>query len=240
MTTRLFSVTFDSLDYHALARFWSEALEWHLAEEFLRFGEGVVRPFDGGGMEIIFVPTATPKTVKNRLHLDLVSRSPEDHEQAVERLVGLGATHADIGQGDVPWVVLADPEGNEFCVARAEDDFSGRLGAIAFDAADPGAQGRFWADATGWRIEVEGDWGVGLRAPSGEGPALELGPPVAPKPSKNRVHLDLAPDPGDDHGAEVQRLLALGARRVDIGQGDVSWVVLADPEGNEFCVLTPR
>ena len=58
---------------------------------------------------------------------------------------------------------------------------------------------------------------------------------------KNRVHLDVAPFAGDDHQAEVDRLLALGARRADVGQGpDVTWVVLTDPEGNEFCVLSPR
>ena len=57
---------------------------------------------------------------------------------------------------------------------------------------------------------------------------------------KDRVHLDLGPRPGEDHLAEAKRLQDLGARPVDVGQGDVPWVVLADPEGNEFCVLTPR
>jgi Glyoxalase-like domain len=57
---------------------------------------------------------------------------------------------------------------------------------------------------------------------------------------KNRLHIDLAPGKDDDQEAEVRRLESLGARRIDIGQGDVAWVVLADPEGNEFCVLTPR
>ena len=61
-----------------------------------------------------------------------------------------------------------------------------------------------------------------------------------PKVGKNRLHLDIAPPPGGDQEAEVERLTALGATRVDIGQGEVTWVVLADPDGNEFCVLTPR
>jgi hypothetical protein len=60
------------------------------------------------------------------------------------------------------------------------------------------------------------------------------------KTVKNRLHIDLAPGPDDDHEAEVERLVGLGATRADAGQTDVRWVVLADPEGNEFCVLTPR
>ncbi len=66
------------------------------------------------------------------------------------------------------------------------------------------------------------------------------GPPVREKTGKNRLHLDLAPPPDGDQQAEVERLVALGATRLDIGQGEVSWVVMADPDGNEFCVLTPR
>jgi hypothetical protein len=60
------------------------------------------------------------------------------------------------------------------------------------------------------------------------------------KTLKNRLHIDLAPGPDDDHEAEVERLIALGATLSDVGQDQVPWVVLADPEGNEFCVLTPR
>jgi len=82
---------------------------------------------------------------------------------------------------------------------------------------------------------------IGFRAPDGTGPIISWGgPPVAPKTRKNRLHLDIAPPAGADQQAEVERLTALGAARVDIGQGDVSWVVMADPDGNEFCVLTPR
>jgi hypothetical protein len=61
-----------------------------------------------------------------------------------------------------------------------------------------------------------------------------------PKTAKLRVHLDVAPFSNDDHSAEVARLRAVGAEPIDIGQGDVRWIVLTDPEGNEFCVLTPR
>jgi hypothetical protein len=82
-----------------------------------------------------------------------------------------------------------------------------------------------------------------MRRPGGRPPDLDLVlvPVTDRKAGKNRVHLDVAPHPGDDQAAEVERLVALGARPADVGQGpDVTWVVLADPEGNEFCVLTPR
>lgn len=80
---------------------------------------------------------------------------------------------------------------------------------------------------------------VGLQSPL-YGPYITFGPPVAPKTPKNRVHFDIAPRADDDQATEVERLISLGARRVDIGQGDVPRVVMADPEDNEFCVLTSR
>lgn len=85
------------------------------------------------------------------------------------------------------------------------------------------------------------DGDTAIRSPDGRGPFVTFGPPAgADKAGKNRLHLDIAPRPDGDQAAEVERLVALGARRVDIGQGDVSWVVMGDPEGNESCVLTPR
>jgi hypothetical protein len=80
---------------------------------------------------------------------------------------------------------------------------------------------------------------VGLRD-SRYGPLLTFGPPPAPKAPKNRVHFDIAPEAEDDWNGEVERLIELGARRIDELHGKTPWVVLADPEGNEFCVLSPR
>jgi len=115
-----------------------------------------------------------------------------------------------------------------------------RMQAIAVDAHDPAAQGRWWAEALGWRLTYEEDDEVVLEPPAGspeDGVAADILFLRVPedKAVKNRLHLDLRPD---DQAAEVARVEALGARRVDVGQGpDVSWVVLADPEGNEFCIL---
>jgi predicted enzyme related to lactoylglutathione lyase len=143
--------------------------------------------------------------------------------------------------------VLADAEGNEFCVWPGSRRDDGALYAISLDVEDAAATGRFWRSAAGWPIVFEGNRGdehtVMLQSPDRNGPLLTVsGPPpdFEPKRGKNRVHLDVAPYAGDDQDADVERLVALGARRIDIGQGEVSWVVMADPEGNEFCVLTPR
>lgn len=153
-----------------------------------------------------------------------------------------GATHVDIGQGDVPWVVLGDPEGNELCVVHPNAMFSetGSIGGIVLDAADASALGRFWSEATGWPLVKDEGGYAALRRRSPDGPFLTLGPPVAQKHGKNRIRFDVAAYPGADQTAEVERLSRLGAKPVDAGQGDAGSVVLRDPEQNEFCVLAPQ
>ena len=107
-------VVVDSADPAALGRWWAEALSWVVISDDPE--EFEIRPAPEQGPSLMFVQAAEPKTVKNRWHPDFV---PDDQDAEVERLVGLGATSVDIGQGEQPWVVLADPEGNEFCVLRA-------------------------------------------------------------------------------------------------------------------------
>jgi hypothetical protein len=190
----------------------------------------------------VFVPVPDHKSVPNRVHLDLASASAAAQAALVDRLLGMGATPADVGQGEVPWVVLADPEGNELCVLEPRDRYrdTGPIAAVVMAAADPAGLARFWAGAAAWPVAEAGDRLVALRHPSGGGPFLELVRSATPKLVKNRLHLDVAPHPGDDPATEVARLLDLGATHADIGQGKVTWTVLADPEGNELCVLSPR
>jgi hypothetical protein len=193
-------------------------------------------------LPLVFVPVPEPKTTGNRVHLDLATRSPEHQESEVRRLLALGATHADIGQGDVPWTVLADPEGNEFCVLEPRPVYAdaGPVAAVVTGCADPAALARFWELAAGFTRVQSADGFESLRSPAGTGPFLELLRVPGAKTVKNRVHLDVRPHAGEDQAEAVAALRAAGAKPADVGQGDVGWTVLADPEGNEFCVLTPR
>ena len=109
-----------------------------------------------------------------------------------------------------------------------------RLGQITVDCADPETLAGFWAELLGGESVIDDDGDVVVAFGGGE---LLFEKDPNPKTVKNRIHVDLVPD---DQVAEVARAEALGAARVDIGQGDVSWVVLADPEGNEFCILSGR
>ena len=127
-------------------------------------------------------------------------------------------------------------EANALREFLADTDF---IGAVVFEPAHP-ATGHFWGRAIGWPVVYDQDGDVAIRAPDGRGPFITFGPPGVAKSGKNRLHLDLAPHANDDQATEVDRLIALGASRIDIGQGDVPWVVLADPDGNEFCVLSPQ
>jgi hypothetical protein len=108
---------------------------------------------------------------------------------------------------------------------------------VILDSADPEALGSWWATALDWVIVNDVPDDFEIRPTPDRTPGLLFGWVPEPKLTKNRLHLDLRPD---NQQREVERLLDLGATRADVGQGDVSWVVLADPEGNEFCVLTDR
>lgn len=114
MAVSLHHIIVDAHDLPGLARFWCRVLDWRVLSA--REREVVIGPDAEAPTGICFMPAGEEKTVKNRLHLDL---APDDQDAEVERLLALGARHADIGQGDGrSWVVLADPEDNEFCVLR--------------------------------------------------------------------------------------------------------------------------
>jgi hypothetical protein len=246
MSTRLVHLVIDANDPAKLARFWSGALDWEIEDE--EPGEVDVSPAgyhypDPVALPLVFVAVPEPKTVKDRVHLDLASRSAEHQAELVARLRDLGATPVDIGQGDVPWVVLADPEGNELCVLEPRPVYmdTGPVAAVVVDSPDPAAAAGFWQRAAGWA--PSGEWTdafAALRSPQGVGPYLEFIRVPEPKTVKDRIHLDVAPFAGEDRPAEVRVLQDAGAVRSDVGQGDVTWTVLADPQGNEFCVLSPR
>jgi predicted enzyme related to lactoylglutathione lyase len=240
MTSRLVALCFDADDPLRLACFWAAALRWEVDDETQ--DEICLVPTDGTTFQIDFPHVPEKKAGKNRIHLDLTTTSVDDQQESVAKLVELGARHIDIGQRpDEGHVVLADPEGNELCIIEPENRFlagCGRLGSITCDGTRE--VGYFWSAALGWPLVWNQDEETAIRSPDGTGPFITWGPPVARKIGKNRLHLDIAPPEHVDQRAEVDRLTSLGATRIDIGQGDVDWVVMADPGSNEFCVLSPR
>jgi hypothetical protein len=233
MATHLAHVVIDARDPKGLARFWADALAWQVLTD-----EPDEVEIHGGADDInlIFVPVAETNDAKSRVHLDLTTGPSEDQAAKVAGLIERGARRVDIGQGDTRWTVLADPEGNEFCVLPPNyyESGTGPVGAICITPEHPDALAKFWAAATGWPHTARG-------LHRGRGPHIVFGggTPKA-KTAKNRVRIDIAPPVGEQPQAEAGRLIGLGAKTVNVGQRDVPWIVMSDPEGNEFCILTPR
>lgn len=107
---------------------------------------------------------------------------------------------------------------------------------VTVAASDPAALGRWWADLLGWVVVDESPETFEIQPSAGQRPGLFFIAVPEAKEIKNRLHLDFRPD---DQQAEVERFLRAGARHADVGQGTPPWVVLTDPEGNEFCILGP-
>jgi len=132
MALRWYTVVVDCHDIKKQARFWAEAMDWKLVyeadDEYVIVpswvGEDTMRdtPWERIGPGMVFVPVPEGKTVKNRLHIDLAPHTSQDRGAEIARLESLGATRVDVGQSpEVSWTVLADPEGNEFCVLSSRD-----------------------------------------------------------------------------------------------------------------------
>ncbi len=236
MTCDLAALSFDALDPQRIAEFWSGVLGWEPSDDPAE-GAIALLPNDDTGFRLRFVPSRRPKSGPNQMHFDLTSSTDEQQDETVARALALGGRHHDVGQlPEERHVVLADPEGNEFCVIEAGNNFladCGFIGAVSSDGTQD--VGYFWSEALGWPLVWDQDQETAIRSPHG-GPKITWGgPPVAPKSGKNRLHFDLATN--DDVGHEVDRLVSLGARRLDADPGaHDEAVLLADPDGNEFCV----
>ncbi|MFC4536758.1 VOC family protein [Sphaerisporangium dianthi] len=240
MTSQLVALCFDANDPLGLARFWAGVLGWEMAED-PRDGVALL-PSDDTGFRIRCLPTQEKKIRQNPIHFDLTSASLQEQQETVARSLGLGARHIDIGQlPEEEHVVLADPEGNEFCVIEPGNGFladCGFIGALSCDGSQE--VGYFWSKALGWPLVWDQDQETAIRSPHG-GPKITWGgPPLMPKTGKNRLHFDIAPPAHGDQRAEVGRLVSLGATTIDAGGPGTGRVLMADPDGNEFCVLTPR
>lgn len=231
------NLVFDAVDPRRVGRFWEAAVGGDRLSDDPN-GYETRLAIDGGPvLDLCFQPVPEPPSEPLRFHLDLLGGTGQEAE--VERLLGLGARHLDIGQGDVPWVVLADPEGNPCCVMedRAAYVDTGPIAALPLDSADPDRDAEFWSWLTGW-TDAPGVAPRTLRHPSRRGPLLELCPEPAPKGvAKNRLHLDIRLEPGDDPDEVARGISVRGGRELHPDWGDLSWRVFTDPSDNELCVL---
>lgn len=228
----------DAAEPQRLGRFWEAVVGGErLTDEFGIFETRLT--IEGGpALDLCFQRVTGPLPDQApRLHFDLLGGARQAEE--VDRLIGLGARHLDVGQGDVPWVVLADPEGNPCCVMedRAQYSGTGPIAAIPLDSADPDRDAQFWSWLTGWTKMA----GASLRHPSLRGPLLELCPELGPKGrEKNRLHLDIRLGAEDDPDEVAAGIVERGGRELHPNWGDLPWRIYTDPSGNELCVLPAR
>jgi glyoxalase superfamily protein len=230
MSSRLLALTFDAHDPARLAGFWAGVLSRDVLDEPRG---ALLLPGSDSQIGLRFALGRAERTGPNRVHLHLTSTSPADQQDTIAAALELGASHLDVGQlPEEGHVVLADPEGNAFCVIEAGNAFlagCGFLGELACEGTRD--VGLFWAAGLGWPLVWDQDEETAIQSPHGGTKVAWGGPPVAPKHARNRQRFDLAVvDGGLD--AEVERLAALGATRLSsVEEGAVE---LADPDGNEF------
>jgi hypothetical protein len=234
------NLVFHAVDPGRLGRFWASALGASPLTDGADIFECRLSVEGGPDLDLCFDRATDRPTEDVRLHLDL--HGGPDPSAVVARLVDLGARPLDVGQGEVPWVVLADPEGNAFCVLEERPVLTatGPIAAVPVDSADPAADAAFWSWLTGWTA-APGVAAATLRHPSRHGVLLEFCPERAPKPAAlNRLHLDVRLETGDDPEQVLAGVGDRGGRRLDLGWGELPWFVCADPSGNEFCLLPAR
>ena len=233
------NLVIDASDPQRLGRFWEAALgAERLTDEPDAFETRLA--LEGGPvLDLCFQRVPEPRPDSPRLHPDILGGARQ--AEVVERLLGLGARPLDIGQRGVPWVVLADPEGNPFCVMedRAAYTDTGPIAALPLDSADPNRDAVFWAWLSGW-VAAPGVAPRTLRHPSRRGPLLEFCPEPAPKGTvKNRLHLDTRLEAGEDPDEVAAGIAERGGREVP-STPELPWRTYQDPSGNEFCVLPAR
>ncbi|MCL3819914.1 VOC family protein [Aeromicrobium wangtongii] len=213
----------DANDVSAMEGFWSRAL--HLDSEFFEEdGSAVLRGTrQSQTVWINLVPEA--KTVKDRVHLDLCAESLDD-------FAGVPQVTED---GEFPWTTFTDPEGNEFCVFVGDRRSPG-LKDVVVDSVDHRAIGAWWAEVWGGTLGEDDEYTYLDDIPGAPVESFDFVPVPEPKTVKNRIHWDVVLEPG----ASVDDLVAKGATVLAEPTEDEQWTVMADPEGNEFCVFEHR
>jgi predicted enzyme related to lactoylglutathione lyase len=215
----------DAADSRRLGAFWAQVLGRRLEENG---PNDVVLRGEMPAQTVWIDQVPEPKTVKNRVHVDVLTAD-------LAALTDAGAIV--LNDTDFRWVVMADPEGQEFCAFVREQPPDDLLHEIIVDCADPAAVGAWWGQVFDVKAESHDDGAYfsleGLPGASFDG--MSFVPVPEPKTVKNRVHWDVK--------GSVPVLLEAGARMIrpasEDPEPDRNWDVLADPEGNEFCVFAP-
>ncbi|WP_404382791.1 VOC family protein [Knoellia locipacati] len=242
-TSRFHGISIEAHDPAHVGRFWAEVLDWELVEQV---SEMVVLPRDGNDYRLSFRAADTPKLGQNRIHFDVTSESEPAMTATIVRALALGGQHIDIGQTDEDGhVVLADPEGNELCVIEPGNTFLAGTGAIGGINCD-GSQslGYFWSQVLGWHLVWDQDEETAIQSPHGGSKITWSGPPLMPRLGRDRLHLEIALDADTDPQVELDRLAALGATvgtdasTPTTSRPTDSTMVLTDPDGNEFHLVT--
>jgi hypothetical protein len=212
----------DAQDPIVLGAFWASTLG--LQGEDLDDGDmKLTGPDKSQTIWINRVPEA--KTVKHRVHLDVFAGSVDDIPVA-----GILSV-----PGEFPWTVVADPEGGEFCIFETEDVPAYRLKDIEVDAADPAAIAAWWGDVMGGKVIHDDGYSYLDEIPGVPFDDMDFAPVPEAKTVKNRIHWDVTLV----GGATVDDLVAKGATLLRAPDDEIEWTVMADPEGNEFCVFAP-
>lgn len=211
----------DAVDPEAMGRFWSVALGLELHHD----NDGDVHltgPTKAHTVWINRVPE--PKAAKNRVHLDV-------HGRSVAELTDLGGTIVD-GES-FRWTVMTDVEGGEFCLFVRSDPPPYRLYELAFDCPDHRRSSQWWGDAIGGDRVVDDEHGFSYleNVPGLPCEAIVFVTVPEPKQTKNRVHMDLTAE-------SIEPLISIGATLLRQQDDEIGWHVMADLDGNEFCVFT--
>jgi predicted enzyme related to lactoylglutathione lyase len=212
----------DTAGGERLGRFWADALG-------LRFDpdveEGnVVGDVEGKNIAMGRVPEE--KTVKHRVHIDV-------HAASVDDLVAAGATVVlPAEESGFPWTVMKDPEGGEFCAFVRDEVPDYRFFQLVVDATDAAEIARWWGGVFDSEVTGSDDWWRVLDVPDLPFERLTFQQVAEPKTVKNRIHWDVY--------ADVEDMVAAGATVLRAQDDEIGWTVMADPEGNEFCVFAPR
>jgi catechol 2,3-dioxygenase-like lactoylglutathione lyase family enzyme len=232
MAARLLDVAFDAHDPARVAEFWAGML----GRQVIQDGGAALLPGEQTQLGLRFLPSVTEKLGQNPMHLHLTSATPAAQQRTVATALRLGGSHLDLGQpSDAGYVVLADPEGNEFCVIEAGNAYlagCGFLGELTCNGTR--AVGLFWSQVLDWPLVWDREQETAVQSRAGGTKVSWGGEPASPNASRNRQRLDLAPVDRDP-AAEADRLVSLGASRLELGADGV--VMLADPDGNPFRLI---